>query len=228
MFSRAFNFWSARLKTHPNSTNSLFGGTVTGIGDCLAQNVEKHHSKIEELLVSKSSEKHDSTSSSSAASVNYRTTQYNYKRTAVYASLAFLVTPLWLKILKTTDKIVGANHHDQQQAQKLSSRALKFRAVKQGLLTWALGSMMVPITVSYLTATFSFFIHGISDFGEIRNRISERLHRNFLTHISGSLCFWSVHWLPMFYYLPSEWRLVYGVCANVIWQMCVSFLQHRP
>lgn len=242
MFSRAFNWWGNRLKTHPYSSNIMFGASVTAFGDFLGQHVEKTslvvvaptppgNEQQKNALVTTTTTTSHHDHNNDINRVNYRTSEYNYRRTAIFMSIAALVTPLWLNVLKVTDKLVGANQKTVAgvaEQKSLTKRALKLRAVKQGLMTWAIGSLMVPFTVTYLTATFSIFVHEVYDFDVIKKRIKERLERNFLTHVTGSFCFWAPNWLPMFYFLPPEWRLVYGVSMNIFWQMCVSFLQHRP
>ena len=264
MFSRAFNWWNARLKSHPYSSNMIFSATVTALGDCLAQKVEKTHLAVKADAASGQIVQPSQTTSTAASSIDdntnirnkniinddddsyssssttttttqppsYRTSDFNYRRTAIYGSIAFLITPVWLNVLKFTDKLVGANNNNNSNKStppiQPSKRTLKFRAFKQGMLTWGIGTCFVPFTVSYLTASFSVFVHGVYDVDEIKKRITERLERNFFTHISGSFCYWTCHSLPMFYYVPLDWRLVYGTTANVFWQMVVSYLQHRP
>jgi hypothetical protein len=240
MFTRAFNWWSNRLKTHPYSSNMIFGASVTAFGDYLAQNVEKTNLATTILPDQHKQQEIEKQNELQNKKVSYRTSEYNYRRTGIYASLAFMVTPLWLTVLKITDKLVGANQPHSGAAKKaaeeaakakvvLTKRQLKLRAIRQGMMTTSLGWLMLPLTITYLTTTFSIFVHGVYDYEVIRDRILERLERNAATHIMGSLAFWStLGWLPMFYYLPAEWRLVYGVSLNIFWQMCVSFLQHRP
>lgn len=146
----------------------------------------------------------------------YRTHDYNFKRTAIYASLVCIISPVWLNVLKVTDKAV----RDKGPPTFL-------RAIKQGFMTWCLGSCMLPLNIVYLTTSFSVFVHGITDGEEIRRRISERLSKNIVAHMSASLCFWSIQWWPMFGLCPPNWRMVYGASMNMCWHSIASYIQHR-
>ncbi|EPY42333.1 hypothetical protein AGDE_01590 [Angomonas deanei] len=39
--------------------------------------------------------------------------------------------------------------------------------------------------------------------------------------------FWSINWLPLFYYIPGHFRLAYSQCVQVIWSGIMSHLCHR-
>lgn len=54
-----------------------------------------------------------------------------------------------------------------------------------------------------------------------------KLINDFPDILRYGIVFWGVNWLPMFYYIPSHFRLAYSAGVQVVWSGIMSHLLHR-
>lgn len=57
--------------------------------------------------------------------------------------------------------------------------------------------------------------------------VERKLMYDFPDIMKYGLMFWSVNWLPMFYYIPGHFRLAYSSMVQVAWSGVMSHLLHR-
>lgn len=57
--------------------------------------------------------------------------------------------------------------------------------------------------------------------------VERKLINDFPDIMKYALMFWSVNWLPMFYYIPGHFRLAYSSMVQVAWSGIMSHLLHR-
>ncbi|KPA76833.1 hypothetical protein ABB37_07636 [Leptomonas pyrrhocoris] len=57
--------------------------------------------------------------------------------------------------------------------------------------------------------------------------VERKLLYDFPDIMKYGLMFWSVNWLPMFYYIPCHFRLAYSSMVQVAWSGVMSHLLHR-
>jgi hypothetical protein len=57
--------------------------------------------------------------------------------------------------------------------------------------------------------------------------VERKLMNDFPDIMKYGLLFWSVNWLPMFYYIPGHFRLAYSSLLQVAWSGIMSHLVHR-
>ncbi|KPI82883.1 hypothetical protein ABL78_8105 [Leptomonas seymouri] len=57
--------------------------------------------------------------------------------------------------------------------------------------------------------------------------VERKLVYDFPDIMKYGLMFWSVNWLPMFYYIPGHFRLAYSSAVQVAWSGIMSHLLHR-
>ena len=57
--------------------------------------------------------------------------------------------------------------------------------------------------------------------------VERKLIYDFPDIMKYGLLFWSVNWLPMFYYIPGHFRLAYSSVVQVAWSGIMSHLLHR-
>lgn len=55
----------------------------------------------------------------------------------------------------------------------------------------------------------------------------KRVRYDFPDVLRYGIFFWGVNWLPMFYYIPPHFRLLYSASLQVVWSGVMSFLLHR-
>lgn len=61
----------------------------------------------------------------------------------------------------------------------------------------------------------------------VRHDFVKRLTNDFPDVLKYGLFFWGVNWLPMFYYIPPHFRLLYSACLQVAWSGIMSYMLHR-
>lgn len=54
-----------------------------------------------------------------------------------------------------------------------------------------------------------------------------RVYNDFPDVLRFGIVFWGVNWLPMFYYIPPHFRLLYSSCLQVVWSGIMSYMLHR-
>lgn len=55
----------------------------------------------------------------------------------------------------------------------------------------------------------------------------KRVRYDFPDVLRYGLVFWGANWLPMFYYLPPHFRLLYSASLQVVWSGIMSYMLHR-
>ncbi|CBZ37170.1 hypothetical protein, conserved [Leishmania donovani] len=57
--------------------------------------------------------------------------------------------------------------------------------------------------------------------------VRRKLIYDFPDIMKYALAFWSLNWLPMFYYIPGHFRLAYSSGVQVVWSGIMSYILHR-
>ncbi|KAK7197262.1 Mpv17 / PMP22 family [Novymonas esmeraldas] len=57
--------------------------------------------------------------------------------------------------------------------------------------------------------------------------VKRKLIYDFPDIMKYALAFWSLNWLPMFYYIPGHFRLAYSSGVQVVWSGIMSHMLHR-
>lgn len=57
--------------------------------------------------------------------------------------------------------------------------------------------------------------------------VKRKLMYDFPDIMKYALSFWSLNWLPMFYYIPGHFRLAYSSGVQVVWSGIMSHMLHR-
>ncbi|GET91767.1 hypothetical protein, conserved [Leishmania tarentolae] len=57
--------------------------------------------------------------------------------------------------------------------------------------------------------------------------VRRKLIYDFPDIMKYALVFWSINWLPMFYYIPGHFRLAYSSGVQVVWSGIMSYILHR-
>lgn len=57
--------------------------------------------------------------------------------------------------------------------------------------------------------------------------VKRKLMYDFPDIMKYGLVFWSLNWLPMFYYIPGHFRLAYSSCVQLVWSGIMSHMLHR-
>lgn len=55
----------------------------------------------------------------------------------------------------------------------------------------------------------------------------KRLRHDFPDVLRCGLVFWGINWLPMFYYIPPHFRLLYSAMLQTVWSGVMSYMMHR-
>lgn len=61
----------------------------------------------------------------------------------------------------------------------------------------------------------------------VQHDVIRKMSHDFPDIVAYGLLFWGCNWLPMFYYIPSHFRLVYSSVIQVVWSGIMSHLLHR-
>ena len=220
----ALGWVEGQLKVRPVAFNMASAGSITCLGDIIAQNFELRGYTAPLPATPGTSGASGAaaveagapppSSSASSALPSYRSAQYEWRRTILIGSFIAATTPLWLMVYKVGDRLCQGN------------RSI-LRACGQGLFTWSAGTAFSPIFVTYMTVSSAVVIHKVRDAPLLVACVEERLRKNYFTHAAAALCFWSVHWIPLFYLLPPHFRILYASTLQVFWNTIVSFIQHR-
>lgn len=61
----------------------------------------------------------------------------------------------------------------------------------------------------------------------VREDVQYKLYNDFPDIVKYGFAFWSLNWLPMFYYIPGHMRIAYTSGVQVVWSGIMSYLLHR-
>ncbi|ORC90473.1 uncharacterized protein TM35_000082710 [Trypanosoma theileri] len=120
-------------------------------------------------------------------------------------------------------------------------------ALVKGFMSWIAANLTTPLYMFYVTVLSHYFINrtgrryvdvvGGGEVGwsldypyfreEVGKQLWRQLRKDWPDMTLYSLAFWSVNWLPMFYYIPPHFRYVYGSLLQVVWSFIMSHLMHR-
>jgi hypothetical protein len=210
---RALGWVEGQLKTRPFVFNCASAGTITCLGDIIAQNGE-----LNGITAPLPGANAAAAAAPSAAPTDalacYRSTTYEWRRTLLIGGFVAATTPFWLGLYKVGDRL-------------FQGKASMLRACQQGFFTWCCGTCFTPVFVAYMTVSSAVVIHNVRDAAFLRRCVEERLRKNYLTHAAVAFCFWSVQWIPIFYWMPPHLRLLYVSTLQVFWNSIVSYIQHR-
>ena len=71
------------------------------------------------------------------------------------------------------------------------------------------------------------FIKKRADWWAVLGTVPAKIIRDMPMMMSYSICFWSIQWLPLFYFLPAEFRLLYVSFLQIVWSCITSYVLHR-
>ncbi|KAH9578205.1 Mpv17/PMP22 [Trypanosoma melophagium] len=117
----------------------------------------------------------------------------------------------------------------------------------KGFMSWIAANLTTPLYLFYVTVLSHYFINHtgrrcvdvieggkvgwVLDYpcfcDEVGKQLRRQLRKDWPDMVLYSLAFWSVNWMPMFYYLPPHFRYVYGSLLQVVWSFIMSHLMHR-
>lgn len=55
----------------------------------------------------------------------------------------------------------------------------------------------------------------------------KRIRHDFPDVLRCGIVFWGINWLPMFYYIPPHFRLLYSAMLQTVWSGVMSYMMHR-
>lgn len=139
--------------------------------------------------------------------------EVSWRRTAVLSSFSLMIgTPFMLQVFRAAERLLRPGGI--------------FAACKKGFFVWWLGFGTSPFFISYLTALEICWIDGTPDSSLIKRAIRRKLGHDLPIIAKYSMAYWSIHWIPQFYYLPLHYRMLYGSFAQVIWSAVSSYILH--
>lgn len=155
----------------------------------------------------------------------------DFRRSLIFASFTALFgTPFWLKVYKHIDRMIP----------KVTIKT----AIQKGILSWFVANSTTPLFIAYITTLDRWCIRK-EGFGEYLrgphyvaprkvlqrhdglSAVMAKVRRDLPVMMSYSICFWSIQWIPMFYLLPPQFRLVYVSFLQIVWSGVTSYLLHR-
>jgi hypothetical protein len=205
-----FQWYLKRLGSHPLSTNALSSGVIAGTGDMLCQTYQKWDLPPVAVEERKWYNRGDLWGAGGNVDIRRSAIQLSYG--------TFIVTPIFLRLFKTLDKHIP--------------QVTMANALKKGLSTWTTVTLCIsPCFFMYATVFSNLFLHHdkCKDFTMVDhwNAAKDKVVADWAMTAQISFCFWSPHWIPLFYYLPPQYRLLYNSIMNVAWQAIMSGILHR-
>ena len=123
-------------------------------------------------------------------------------------------TPFWLAVYKRVDAF-------------FPKKVTPFVAIQKGIVTWVLANSTTPLFIGYLSMMDAVFITKRADWWAVLGTVPAKIIRDMPMMMSYSICFWSIQWLPLFYFLPAEFRLLYVSFLQIVWSCITSYVLHR-
>ncbi len=219
------------LRERPYVSNAISGSIIAAFGDCLAQTyfkewitrppvpmltvdvaADSRHMSRDDVVALQ--EKHQAEFLRRRRSEAFE--RYDIRRSCIFASFTVLFgTPFWLLVYKKVDA-------------RFPKVVTPIIAVKKGMVTWVLANSTTPLFIGYLTMMDALIIRreGWDALRESLGTVPAKIARNMPTMMSYSICFWSIQWLPLFYFLPPEFRLLYVSFLQILWSCISSYVLH--
>jgi hypothetical protein len=216
------------LRERPFLANSISGSIIAGLGDCLAQTYFKEWATrppppvlvIDTSRSMSREEVADQMAQRDKEFIQFRRqmfiAEYDVRRSLVFASFTvFFGTPFWLLVYKKIDA-------------RFPKQPTPLIAIKKGIITWVLANSTTPLFITYLTAMDALVIKKKSQDAlfEALQKVPAKIATNWPVMMKYSICFWSVQWLPLFYYLKPEFRLLYVSFLQIVWSCITSYVLH--
>eukprot|EP00796_Vickermania_ingenoplastis_P004162 gene4162-3003_t len=138
------------------------------------------------------------------------------KRQAIYKGFisyiaANLTTPLYMAHVTTLDRFIIYRDGRDGRRRIPSSHS-------PGAVPVAAGRHQPPATFISEDKAFN-----LQELGKcVRHDLIKRLCNDFPDVLRYGIFFWGVNWLPMFYYIPPHFRLLYSACLQVAWSGIMS------
>lgn len=226
---KAFQWYSRMLREQPYITNALSGTTIAMFGDFLAQTYFKEWATRpdvpmlqvplqtgdtpEDLTALRVKHEAEFLATRRAAAVAL----YDVRRSCIFGSFTVLFgTPFWLFVYKKVDA-------------RFPKMITPWIAIQKGMVTWVLANSTTPLFIGYLSLMDALVIHKRRTWPQLQESlraIPDKIARNMPTMMSYSICFWSIQWLPLFYFLKPEFRLLYVSFLQIVWSCISSYVLH--
>lgn len=141
--------------------------------------------------------------------------RYDYRRSLIFMSFTICFgTPFWLVMYRRVDAY-------------FPKKVTIPIALQKGMVTWCVANSTTPIFIAYLTVLEQCFVKGNPDWMQSIYTVPHKIFRDMPLMMQYSICFWSMHWIPMFYLLPPEFRLLYVSFLQIVWSGITSYILHR-
>lgn len=121
------------------------------------------------------------------------------------------------------------------------------QSIVKGFLFWIAVNTTMPLYFFYVATLSHYFIHctgccrlSEADGGEfgwvvdfstfwegVMKQVRRQVREDWPDMIQYSFAFWGLNWIPMFYYIPSHFRFLYGSTLQILWGTIASYLMHR-
>jgi len=124
-----------------------------------------------------------------------------------------IATPFWLRVYRKLDGIFPPT-------------PTILSAIQKGAMTWLVATSTMPFFIGYVATAHSVLEGRGVNSSEILEVVRTKIKNDMMRILPASLTFWPLHWIPMFYLLPREYRFVYVSCQQLIWSAIVSYIVH--
>lgn len=212
----AWRVFDARLKSHPYTTNMMSSCVVAGFGDTCAQTIFRHITHTPDTMPRK--QDMDANSQQSRWVLEHKATgAHDLRRTVVFMSYFLTIgAPLWLSLYR------GIEH-------AIPKKSL-VTAFQKGVLTWLAGFITSPVMITYMKMMDTVVVQGKSKeeaIAVIKKELKKKMVDDLPLLQGYGLCYWSIHWIPLFYLLPAHVRLLYSSVVQIGWSTISSMILHR-
>jgi protein Mpv17 len=181
--------------SHPYATLAFTNGTLTAIGDAVAQSAEK-------IIGSRTHKEHDPPF------------RYDTARTLRFFTFGFAMGPLigrWNLVLEKYFPLRIASSQGQGQAGKVSGRALAKRVAVDQLFMAPIGLTMFIGSMGYME-------------GRNGEHIKQKYKDMYVPALMANWQVWPLAQLVNFRYMPLPYRVPFQSSCGVLWTLYLSML----
>jgi hypothetical protein len=237
IFSRLWSRYTTCLTTHPYTTNAITTGVIIGIGDTIAQSIERrNHAVVDDHAVTSTSTTSIDTRQQATSHV---ATKWNPMRTAIMGSWGLLgfgpFFTYWFRLYTPGNR-------GQRFAAPTTSNILA------KVLFTSIAAIPVNSVFFVYATTCEHHVHRYqlkasqphqqqqqqqhavtadNHYDKLFNDISDRFRYRFLHVMMASWIFWAPCNFINWKYVPLRWRMVFSANASVAWNTFLSLQQHK-